>query len=104
MVPYESLNLLWNSLDREVLVNVRSRTYTTVSELFKDVTDPVLFYAPIAYEKDEFLVVIKVFTTFSEPNFIFFCCRKIKKESSRGELYSLLEASVLDGISANYYI
>lgn len=77
-------------MEREVLVNVRSRTCTIISELFKDVTDPILFYAPITYEKDEFLVIVKVFNALSEPSFVFQNCLKIKKESSRGDLYSLL--------------
>jgi hypothetical protein len=90
----EGLCLIWNSMEKEVLINIRSRSCTFVSELFKDVTEPTLFFAPIDIEKDEFLVLVKLYNPLATPKFIFHCCLRIKKDSKRAELYSLLASSM----------
>lgn len=75
------------------MINVRTRSCSTVSDLFKDVPDPALFFAPLDAQKDEFLVVVKLFDPSTSPAFTFASCLTIKKESSRLNLLALLAAN-----------
>jgi hypothetical protein len=90
------LYILWTVLEREAVVNIRLRSTGTVSDLFKDIPDPTVFFAPIEAEKEEFLLVVKVYDPSASPKFAFAECLTIKKDSRRGELLSLLATAYPD--------
>jgi hypothetical protein len=77
-------------MEREALTSVRARSCSTVSELFKDITDPTLLFVPVMAGKEEFLVVVKVFDPSATPKFAFADCLTIKKEGRRSDLAAKL--------------
>jgi hypothetical protein len=98
----DSLYLLWTAMEKEVMVNIRTRSCTTVSELFKDTTDPTIFFAPLPIQKEEFLVIVKVFDPKATPKFTFGSCLSIKKDSRKDDLLALLVSAY--PASSGYYI
>lgn len=77
-------------MEKEALASIRARSCSTVSELFKDVQDPTLLFAPVLAGKDEFLVIVKVFDPKATPKFAFADCLTIKKDGRRSDLATKL--------------
>jgi len=65
-------------------MNSRTRTCTSVNDLFKETVDPFLFLASMPANKDEYFVVIKLFNAQVEPPLLFHKSITITKSSTFG--------------------